>query len=126
MVECTGASQIQTAGSKMAFTRLYVLLLISSVCEAKVPSTNKLMLILMDGFRYDYFTPELRGFNRMFENGVKADYMLPAFPSVSMTNYYSILTGICQLRRHSSYQNRLHHSFFNGDRFKNYTICGRS
>ena len=78
----------------MECERLYlVLLLMAGGCIDYVQAGNKLMFILMDGFRYDYFTPELKGFNRMFENGVKADYMISDFPSLSMPNYYSILTG---------------------------------
>ncbi len=54
---------------------------------------NKLILILLDGFRWDYFQPNHVGFHQMFQEGVKAEYLQPVFPSVSYTNYYSIATG---------------------------------
>ncbi|KAK3106151.1 hypothetical protein FSP39_013757 [Pinctada imbricata] len=51
----------------------------------------------MDGFRWDYFDQQnldFPGFRRMFKTGVKAEYMIPDFPSLSYPNYYSIMTGL--------------------------------
>ena len=44
-------------------------------------------------FRHDYFSDDLTGFKRVIEGGVKAERLIPTFPSVSFTNYYSIATG---------------------------------
>lgn len=57
---------------------------------------KKLLVLLIDGFRWDYFERpnlELPGFARLFKQGVKADYMIPDFPSLSFPNYYSIMAG---------------------------------
>ena len=53
---------------------------------------------LLDGFRWDYFdSVELPGFKKLFKNGVKAEYMTVDFPSLSLPNYYSVLTGKSKL-----------------------------
>lgn len=61
-------------------------------------SPNKLLLILVDGFRWDYFDKlsedELPGFTRLRQNGVSAEAFMPVFPSLSFANYYSIMTGL--------------------------------
>jgi len=55
---------------------------------------NKLLLISMDGFRWDYLdmveTPNL---DRFIKNGVKAESLIPSFPSKTFPNHYSIVTG---------------------------------
>ena len=56
---------------------------------------NYLILISLDGFRWDYMdktdTPNL---DRLVENGVKADALISAFPSKTFPNHYSIVTGL--------------------------------
>lgn len=56
---------------------------------------NYLILISMDGFRWDYMektdTPNL---DRLVKNGVKADALISAFPSKTFPNHYSIVTGL--------------------------------
>ncbi|CAG2200073.1 ENPP6 [Mytilus edulis] len=59
--------------------------------------TKKLLVLLIDGFRWDYFDIlglELPGFKQLFRQGIKSDYMVPDFPSLSYPNYYSIMTGL--------------------------------
>ena len=52
------------------------------------------LLISFDGFRYDYtqmaHTPN---FDRLETEGVKADALIPVFPSLTFPNHYSIATG---------------------------------
>lgn len=56
--------------------------------------TSKLIVILMDGFRWDYFDHvDMPGFKKMANDGVKVDYLQPDYPSLSYPNYYSIMTG---------------------------------
>ncbi|RIA80199.1 alkaline-phosphatase-like protein [Glomus cerebriforme] len=56
---------------------------------------NTVILISFDGFRSDYLdrnvTPTLKEF---FQKGIKAEYMLPSFPSVTFANHYTIVTGL--------------------------------
>jgi len=64
-------------------------------CNSDSPQTpNKLLLISIDGFRADYTelynTPSL---DELAEKGVKADYMIPVFPTKTFPNHYSIATG---------------------------------
>jgi len=82
--------------SALTTLTLFVVVQRSSSSEvALVP--NKLLVVLVDGFRWDYFdkfsTNELPGFNRLRQIGVTPDAFVPAFPSLSFPNYYSIMTG---------------------------------
>uniref|UniRef100_A0A6J0UE90 glycerophosphocholine cholinephosphodiesterase n=1 Tax=Pogona vitticeps TaxID=103695 RepID=A0A6J0UE90_9SAUR len=58
---------------------------------------RKLLLFLIDGFRHDYINDEalesLPGFKEIVNKGVKADYLIPDFPSLSYPNYYTLMTG---------------------------------
>ncbi|XP_072371964.1 glycerophosphocholine cholinephosphodiesterase ENPP6 isoform X2 [Scyliorhinus torazame] len=72
---------------------LAVLAFLSMPCLAK----RKLLVFLIDGFRFDYISEEelrnLPGLREIVELGVKADYLTPEFPSLSYPNYYSLMTG---------------------------------
>ena len=65
--------------------------------QSQTSTPNKLLLLLIDGFRWDYMDKfadvELPGFSRMRQNGVTAGGLVPVFPTLSYTNYYSIMTG---------------------------------
>ena len=54
-----------------------------------------LILISIDGFRWDYQdlydTPAM---NRIARNGVRADALVPVFPTLTFPNHYSIATGL--------------------------------
>ncbi len=56
---------------------------------------NYLILISFDGFRWDYMektnTPNL---DRLVVNGVKANALIPSFPSKTFPNHYTIVTGL--------------------------------
>jgi predicted AlkP superfamily pyrophosphatase or phosphodiesterase len=53
------------------------------------------ILISLDGFRWDYFgrtpTPNM---DRLVARGVRARWMVPAFPSLTFPNHYTIVTGL--------------------------------
>lgn len=58
--------------------------------------TNKLLVIMLGGVSPDYISRDerkLKAFAKMKENGVKAKYVKPVFPSNSFPNWYSIATG---------------------------------
>lgn len=62
---------------------------------AYVGYTSKFIVILMDGFRWDYFDHvDMPGFAKMAKDGVKVDYLQPDYPSLSYPNYYSAMTGL--------------------------------
>ncbi|XP_073498873.1 glycerophosphocholine cholinephosphodiesterase ENPP6 isoform X1 [Phyllobates terribilis] len=78
------------------YRSLSVLLLTLSLAAPSTAS-NKLLLFLIDGFRYDYINEKelevLPGFKKFVQSGVKVDYMTPDFPSLSYPNYYTLMTG---------------------------------
>jgi predicted AlkP superfamily pyrophosphatase or phosphodiesterase len=52
-------------------------------------------LISIDGFRWDYLErAELPNFQRLIKNGVRARAMIPAFPTKTFPNHYTIVTGL--------------------------------
>lgn len=60
--------------------------------KSKLPHV---ILISLDGFRYDYvdrFRPE--NLSRFIESGTAADGMIPSFPSKTFPNHYTIATGM--------------------------------
>ncbi|XP_078418152.1 glycerophosphocholine cholinephosphodiesterase ENPP6 [Cetorhinus maximus] len=72
---------------------------VSVIAFLSVPclTNRKLLVFLIDGFRFDYISERelqnLPGFREIVELGVKADYLTPEFPSLSYPNYYSLMTG---------------------------------
>uniref|UniRef100_T1J3R9 glycerophosphocholine cholinephosphodiesterase n=1 Tax=Strigamia maritima TaxID=126957 RepID=T1J3R9_STRMM len=69
------------------------LLLLSA---ATSPKKDKVLLILLDAFRWDYVDglPETGGFKKLIKSGVKAEHMMPIYPSESYPNYFAIATGL--------------------------------
>lgn len=64
----------------------------NSVAQQQKPYV---ILISIDGFRYDY--ARLHHANNILnlsKNGVSANYMQPAFPSLTFPNHYTIITGL--------------------------------
>lgn len=60
----------------------------------------KLILISMDGFKHDYLElPGLKqqnisNFLHMVQNGVRAEYVVNVFPSVTYPNHFTLITGL--------------------------------
>ncbi|MEO6498900.1 MAG: ectonucleotide pyrophosphatase/phosphodiesterase [Mucilaginibacter sp.] len=53
------------------------------------------ILISADGFRYDYAQKyHASHLFALANSGVKADYMLPSYPSLTFPNHYAIITGL--------------------------------
>lgn len=96
---------------KLLVTSLTLILLITSYsCSKRITSNSKpitnsksplseekpyLILISLDGFRWDYVEkyhpPNLSSF---IENGVKAESLIPSFPTKTFPNHYTIATGL--------------------------------
>lgn len=54
-----------------------------------------LVLVSLDGFRWDYQDLyDAPALDRIAENGVRAERMLPVFPTLTFPNHYSIATGL--------------------------------
>ena len=65
----------------------------------KTSSRRPLIMVSFDGMRADKFDEFVRenpscNFNRIIKNGLKADYMIPSFPSKTFPNHYTIATGV--------------------------------
>jgi len=72
----------------------------------KTPQT--VLLISVDGFRWDYFqkaeTPNL---DKLIAEGVKAESLKPVFPSKTFPNHYTIVTGLYP-EHHGIVSNRMY------------------
>ncbi len=63
--------------------------------EASPGAPGPLILISLDGFRWDY--PELHGaptIQRLAREGARADGLIPIFPSKTFPNHYTVATGL--------------------------------
>src|ERR1700749_4347096 len=66
------------------------------------------ILISADGFRYDYAEKYKAEHLLAFANeGVKAESMIPCFPSVTFPNHYSMVTGL-----YPSHEGLVNNSFY--------------
>lgn len=74
--------------------RSFFALLLAAGVHAQNPAPH-VLLISIDGFRHDYAAlhgaPVLEQFGR---EGVRAEALIPAFPSLTFPNHYSIVTGL--------------------------------
>jgi predicted AlkP superfamily pyrophosphatase or phosphodiesterase len=56
--------------------------------------SHKVVMILFDGFRWDYLKINgLEGFSYFMKNGAWVEKMTMAFPTLSYPQYYTIMTG---------------------------------
>lgn len=87
---------------EMAKIRILVLLFVYYGCASAPSSQNTywdgkptVILISFDGFRWDYMektdTPNLQ---HLAANGVRAQRMIPSFPSKTFPNHYTLVTGL--------------------------------
>jgi predicted AlkP superfamily pyrophosphatase or phosphodiesterase len=99
-------------------------LLVSSTAFCQVDTTQKIIpgrenspeqenkpyviLISADGFRYDYAQLyNAKHLQALSNSGVKAESMLPSYPSVTFPNHYSIVTGL-----YPSHEGLVNNSFY--------------
>lgn len=69
-----------------------VLLLAAPIGAQQAP---RVLLIGLDGFRADYLErPAALHLRALAARGVRAERMIPAFPSKTFPNHYSIVTGL--------------------------------
>ena len=75
---------------------LWVLLFLSIAIVSKAQEKEQyVILISLDGYRYDYterFQPE--NLSRFIATGTAAEAMIPSFPSKTFPNHYTIATGM--------------------------------
>jgi predicted AlkP superfamily pyrophosphatase or phosphodiesterase len=65
------------------------------VTRASAAPERRLILISFDGFRHDYIErPAARRLRELAARGVRAERLLPSFPSKTFPNHYTIVTGL--------------------------------
>lgn len=102
----------------------WMMLMLMSCSTAKLHTTASpsTILISIDGFRYDYlnktYTPN---FDKIIQSGVRADWMIPCFPTKTFPNHYSIATGL-YLENHGIVANTFYDKQFN----ETYSLQNRS
>jgi alkaline phosphatase D len=80
----------------------FIVLIIILLCAAsgfksdgRKKFKNYVLLVSLDGFRWDYSqlykTPNI---NKIATEGVKADRLIPSFPTVTFPNHFTIATGL--------------------------------
>lgn len=63
--------------------------------QNKPERPNRLLLISFDGFRHDYFSQtDMPNFDAFVTEGVKAEGLIPVFPTKTFPSHYSIATGL--------------------------------
>ena len=66
------------------------------------------ILVSFDGFKPAYLERfELPGFRRVMQRGVRAEAMIPVFPSLTFPNHYSLVTGLYP-EHHGLVENTFH------------------
>ncbi|HEX7281452.1 MAG TPA: ectonucleotide pyrophosphatase/phosphodiesterase, partial [Vicinamibacterales bacterium] len=76
---------------------LIALAILVAACspDPVTPERPILILISIDGFRWDYLdryeAPTIR---RLADSGVRAEGLIPQFPSKTFPNHYTIVTGL--------------------------------
>ncbi|XP_064644766.1 glycerophosphocholine cholinephosphodiesterase ENPP6-like isoform X2 [Lineus longissimus] len=70
---------------------------------------RKLIMVLFDAFRWDYpyLISGLNGFQRLATEGVRAENLMPEFPTMSWPNHYSLTTGL-HIGDHGMMENRMY------------------
>ena len=72
-----------------------LLLLVSCNRKTDTPIESYVIMVSFDGFRWDYTdlydTPN---FDAMASSGVKAERLIPSFPTKTFPNHYALATGL--------------------------------
>ena len=94
----------------------------SSKKESAVSGKQYLVVLSMDGFRWDYTdhasTPNL---DRIAQEGVRAAYLNPSFPTKTFPNHYTIATGL-----YPDHHGLVNNSFYAPELDKYYRISDRN
>ena len=92
----TKQQRSNTAQSFMFACMLVTTMLTFNTCDGKVKNDSKVFLLVLDGFVHDYqrLTTNLTNLERISENGVKAERVIPSFPSDTWPTMTSLNTGL--------------------------------
>jgi len=107
---------------KLFFIAFTLTILLFSCKNAKQQDDQPYLIILsMDGFRWDYpakaNTPNL---DKIAASGVKADAIIPSFPTKTFPNHYSMATGL-----YPDHHGIVLNGFYDPERKENYAVSNR-
>ncbi|XP_046360522.2 ectonucleotide pyrophosphatase/phosphodiesterase family member 5-like [Haliotis rufescens] len=92
---------------------IFLLLLAGLVASVMADYTGKLLLVSMDGFRYDYLDKvETPNFDDFARHGVKLPYMNNSFVTKTFPNHYTMVTGLHE-ESHGITENHMYDPVFN-------------
>jgi len=76
------------------FKRCFIILFLFLFAVGIYADQPYVLMVSFDGFRYDYDTKtETPNLDFMRDNGVKAEGLIPVFPSKTFPNHYALATG---------------------------------
>ncbi len=109
----------------MKITRFLTLLtftiLLASCQNSIVKPDAYVVMLSLDGFRWDYTDKfETPNFDRLENAGVRADGLIPCFPTKTFPNHYSIVTGL-----HPDHHGIVQNSFYDPGTARYYRIGNR-
>lgn len=111
-----GSGRIQVRMTRRALIGVALMALLACRATAVLPPENAiLVLISIDGFRWDYldrFSPP--ALSRLAAAGVRAEGLIPQFPSKTFPNHYTIVTGLT-LAHHGIISNNMRAPDIPGD-----------
>ncbi|WP_027000613.1 ectonucleotide pyrophosphatase/phosphodiesterase [Eisenibacter elegans] len=88
---------------------------------AQNPAESYVVMVSFDGFRYDYVEQHnLSNFKKLISEGTAADGLIPAYPSKTFPNHYSLATGM-----HPGTHGIIDNTFFDTKRQETYRIKDR-
>jgi predicted AlkP superfamily pyrophosphatase or phosphodiesterase len=67
--------------------------------QKSLKNRNKVLVFLFDGMQSAKFEEFLRDnpnstFNQVINDGIKAEYMIPSFSTLTFSNHYTLATGL--------------------------------
>ena len=84
-----------------SFKQIYITTIFIIYLSILIPRSDEyVLLVSFDGFRYDY--PEIidtPNFDKIQKDGVRAESLVPVFPTLTFPNHYAIATG-CYADKH--------------------------
>lgn len=75
----------------------FVVVALFAVYKVPYEPKQRLLVLMLGGFRHDYVLRDqssLIGFPRLQMEGVRAEHLIPAFPSDSYPNWFTAATGL--------------------------------
>ncbi len=103
----------RAVGRAFALGGVLLLAVVVWAALSRAPERPTVILISIDGFRWDYIerteTPNL---DRLSASGVRAERLVPVFPTLTFPNHYSMVTGLFPVN-HGIVANTMYDPVFN-------------